>query len=39
LTRTQGLHPYSLREMTLDFFMTTESKDLGLTSHLKDGSL
>ncbi len=35
---TPGLPPYSLREVPWDFFMTTESQDLGLTSHLKDGA-
>ncbi len=27
--RTPGLHPYSLREVSWDFLMTTESQDLG----------
>ncbi len=38
LARTPGLHPYSLREVTWDFLMNTESQDLGLTSHPKDGA-
>ncbi len=39
LARTPGLCSYSLREVPWDFFlMTTESQDLGLTSHLKDGA-
>ncbi len=37
LARTPGLHPYSLREVPWDFLVTTESQDLGLTSHPKDG--
>ncbi len=39
LARTPGLHPYSLREVPMGFLMTTESQDLGLTSHPKDGAL
>ncbi len=39
LARTPGLRPYSLRWVSWDFFlMTTESQDLGLTSHPKDGA-
>ncbi len=38
LARTPGLHPYSLREVPWDFFITTESQDLGLMSHPKDGA-
>ncbi len=33
-----GLHPYSFSNDIMGFFMTTESQDLGLTSHPKDGS-
>ncbi len=36
LTRTLGLHLYSTR-IAMRFLMTTESQDLGLTSHPKDG--
>ncbi len=32
-----GIHPYSLQEVPWDFLLTTESQDLGLTSHPKDG--
>ncbi len=38
LARTPGLHPYFTRS-TMGFLMTTESQDLGLTSHPKDGAL
>ncbi len=40
LARTPGLHLYSLREMPWDdhILMTTESLDLGLTFHPKDGA-
>ncbi len=31
-----GLHPYSFSKDILGFLMTTESQDLGLTSHPKD---
>ncbi len=31
-----GLHPYSLQQVPWDFLMSTESQDLGLTSHPKD---
>ncbi len=34
LARMPGLHPYS--KDILGFLMTTESQDLGLTSHPKD---
>ncbi len=33
-----GLHPYSFSNDILGFLMTTESQDLGLTSHPKDGA-
>ncbi len=36
--RTMWLHPYFLREVPWDFLMTTESQDLGLTYHPKDGA-
>ncbi len=39
LTRNSGLHPYSLSKDILGFLMTTESQDLGLTSHPKDETL
>ncbi len=38
LARMPGLHPYSLLKDILGFLMTTESQDLGLTSHPKDGA-
>ncbi len=38
LTRMPGLHPYSFSKDILGFLMTTESQDLGLTSHPKDGA-
>ncbi len=38
LARTTGLHPYSLREVPWDFLMTTESQDLAVMSHPKDGA-
>ncbi len=38
LARMPGLHPYSLSKDILGFLMTTESQDLGLTSHPKDGA-
>ncbi len=38
LVRTPGLHPYSFSKNMLGFLMTTESQDLGLTSHPKDGA-
>ncbi len=37
LARMPGLHPYSFSNDILGFLMTTESRDLGLTSHPKDG--
>ncbi len=36
LARMPGLHPYSFSKDILGFLMTTESQDLGLTSHPKD---
>ncbi len=36
LDRMPGLHLYSFSKDILGFLMTTESQDLGLTSHLKD---
>ncbi len=38
LARMPGSHPYSLSKDILGFLMTTESQDLGLTSHPKDGA-
>ncbi len=38
LTRMPWLHPYSVSKDILGFLMTTESHDLGLTSHQKDGA-
>ncbi len=38
LARTPGLHPYSFTRSAMGFWMTTESQDLGLTSHPKDGA-
>ncbi len=38
LARMPGLHPCSFRRTSWDFLMTTESQDLGLTSHPKDGA-
>ncbi len=32
------LHTYSFSKDILGFLMTTESQDLGLTSHQKDGA-
>ncbi len=37
LARMPGLHPYSFSKNILGFLMTTESQDLGLTYHPKDG--
>ncbi len=37
LARTPGLHPYSFTRSAMRFLLTTESQDLGLTSHPKDG--
>ena len=39
LARMPGLHPYSFSKDILEFLMTTESQDLGLTSNPKDGAL
>ncbi len=36
LSRMLGLHPYSFSMDILGYLMTTESQDLGLTSHPKD---
>ncbi len=38
LARTPGLHPYSFTRSAMGFLMTTESQNLSLTSHLKDGA-
>ncbi len=38
LVRMLGLHPYSFSKDILGFLITTESQNLGLTSHLKDGA-
>ncbi len=38
LARMLGLHPYPFSKDILGFLMNTESQDLGLTSHLKDGA-
>ncbi len=38
LARMTGLHPYSFSKDILGFLMTTESQDLSLTSHPKDGA-
>ncbi len=38
LARMPGLHLYSFSKDILGFLMTTESQDLGLTSHPKDGA-
>jgi len=37
LARMPGLHPYSFSKDILGFLMTTECRELGLTSHPKDG--
>ncbi len=37
LARMPELHPYSFSKDILGFLMSTESQDLGLTSHPKDG--
>ncbi len=39
LARMPGLHPYSFSKDILGFLMTTESQDLGLTSHPKDRNI
>ncbi len=36
MVRMPGLHLYSLSKDILGFLMTTESQDLGLTSHPKE---
>ncbi len=36
LARMPGLHPCTFSKDILGFLMTTESQDLGLTSHPKD---
>ncbi len=36
LARIPGLHPYTFSKDILRFLKTTESQDLGLTSHPKD---
>ncbi len=38
LARMPGLHLYSFSKDILGFLMIAESKDLGLTSHPKDGA-
>ncbi len=38
LARMPGLYPYSFSKDILGFLMTTESQDLSLSSHLKDGA-
>ncbi len=38
LARMPWFHSYSFFKCILGFVMTTESQDLGLTSHLKDGA-
>ncbi len=38
LARMPRSHLYSFRKIFWDFLMTTESQDLGLTSHPKDGA-
>ncbi len=38
LARMPGLHPYSFSKDILGFLMTTESQDIGLTSHPKDSA-
>ncbi len=38
LARMPGLHPNSFSKDILGFLMTTESQDLGLTSHLKESA-
>jgi len=39
LARMPGLHPYSFERHPGIFLMTTESQDLGLTSHPTAGAL
>ncbi len=38
LARMLGLHLYSFSKDILGFLMTTESQNLGFTSHPKDGA-
>ncbi len=38
LSRTPGLHPLLFTRSAMGFLMTTESQDLSLTSHPKDGA-
>ncbi len=38
LARMPGLHPYSFLKDIMGFLITTESQDLSLTSHPKDGA-
>ncbi len=38
LARTPFVHPYSFTRSAMLFLMTTESQNLGLTSHSKDGA-
>ncbi len=38
LSRMPRLHPYSFSKDILGFLKTTESQDLGLMSHPKDGA-
>ncbi len=38
LVRMPGLYPYSFPKDILGFLITTESQDLGLASHPKDGA-
>ncbi len=38
LARMPGLNPYSFSKDILGFLMTSESQDLDLTSHPKDGA-
>ncbi len=39
MAKMLGLHPYSFSKDILGFLMTTESQDLGLTSHPKDSAI
>ncbi len=38
LARTPRSHPYSFSKDILGFLLTTESQNLSLTSHSKDGA-
>ncbi len=38
LARMPGLHPNSFSKDVLEFLMSTDSQDLGLTSHPMDGA-